>query len=97
MTPFCADFIDYVKCDNDGKDISKLNKVIGFGTILHKLLATNCNLLYVSALSYHIPSANIHLFSPQAHHQLYGGSSELDGDKIVMPLSNSLICPLDMI
>ena len=32
LTPYHADFIDYVECDIDVKDISKLNKVIGFGT-----------------------------------------------------------------
>ena len=43
-------------------------------------------LLYVPALTYHLPSADISCFSPQTYHQLYGGSSELDGDKVVMHL-----------
>ena len=41
LTPICANFIDYVECDVDVKDVSNLNKVIGFGTTLHKLTTTN--------------------------------------------------------
>ena len=50
---------DYEEFDIDVKDISKLNKVIGFGTKLHKFNATNCDLLYVPVLFYHLPSADI--------------------------------------
>ena len=50
LTPYCADVIDYVEFDIDVKDTSKLNKVIGFGTMLHKFTATNSDLLYVPAL-----------------------------------------------
>ena len=41
LTPFHGNFVDYVKCDIDVKDISKLNKVVGFGTTLHNFTATN--------------------------------------------------------
>ena len=82
LTPYCANFINYVECDIDVKDISKLNKVICLGTALHKFTATNGDLLYFPVLSYHLPSADICLFSPQAYHQLYGGSSELDDERL---------------
>ena len=52
----------------------------------HKFTATNSDLLYVPALSYHLPLADICLFSPQAYHQLYDGLNELVGDKVVMHL-----------
>jgi hypothetical protein len=29
LTPFCSDFIDYVECDTDVRDVTKVNKVIG--------------------------------------------------------------------
>ena len=45
LTPYHADFINYVKCDIDVKDISMLNKVIGFETTLHKFTAINGDLL----------------------------------------------------
>ena len=47
----------YVKHNIDVKDISKLNKVIGFGATLHKFNAKNGDLLYAPALSYHLPWA----------------------------------------
>ena len=81
MTHFHADFIDYVECNINVKNISKLDKIIGFGTTLHKFIAMNNDLL-----SYHHPSTDVHLLSPQANHQLHGGSSELDGDKVLMNL-----------
>ena len=67
LNPYCADFIDNMECDIDIKDISNLNKVIGFGMTLHKFtvqMVTNS----LPALSYHLPSADIHLFSPQAYY-----------------------------
>ena len=77
--------MDCLESDIDVKDMSKINKVIGFGTTLHKFTATNCDLLYVPDLFHHLPSADIHLFTPQAY-QVYGDSSELDGNKVVMHL-----------
>ena len=68
---------DNVECDTDVKDISKLNKVIGF---------ENSDLLFVPAHFFYLQIADLCLFSPQAYHQLYGGSSELDVDKVVMHL-----------
>ena len=55
------------------------------------------------ALSYHLPSAEICLFCPQAYHQLCGGSSEFNGDKVVMhpkkqpdiPISHDIKIPID--
>ena len=49
-------------------------------------MATNNDLLSLSALSYNLPPADIHLFNSQAYHQLYGGSSELDDNKLLMHL-----------
>ncbi len=31
LTPFRSDFIDYVECDIDVRDVTKVNKVIGIG------------------------------------------------------------------
>ena len=73
-----------MECDIDVNDMSKLNKVIAFGTTLHKFTATKGD--QVPALSYHLPLADIYLFSSQAYHQLYDGSSEWDGNKVGMYL-----------
>ena len=37
ITPFRSDFIDYVKADIAVKDVTKIIKVIGIGTTLHRL------------------------------------------------------------
>ena len=86
LTPFRADFIDYQTCDIPVKDISKTNRVKGIGTVMYKFTATNGDLLYLPGLAYHLETADIRLFSPQTYHQLYGGSSVIDGYRVIMHL-----------
>ena len=53
----------------------------------YKCTATNGDLLYLPGLAYHLETADIRLFSPsQTSHQLYGGYSELDGNRVIMHL-----------
>ena len=40
--------------------------------------------MYLLCLSYHFPSAEIRLFSPQTYHTLYGGHNTVFGDRVVM-------------
>ena len=47
--------MDYVECNFDVKDTSKLNNIVGFGTLLHKFTSTIGDLLYVPALSNNLP------------------------------------------
>jgi hypothetical protein len=47
LTPFCSNFIDYIECEIDVQDISKVNKVIGIGTMLHRFVDTNGNDVYL--------------------------------------------------
>jgi hypothetical protein len=84
LTPFWSDFIDYVKWEIDVCDITKVNKVVGIGTTLHKFVDNNGNHVYLSCVSYHLPTANVRLFSPQIYHQLHGGHSVVNGDEVVM-------------
>ena len=39
--------------------------------------------IHLPCLSYHLPSAEIRLFSPQTYHTLYGGHSVVFGEKAV--------------
>ena len=84
LTPFRSDFIDYVECDIDVRDVTKVNKVIGVGTTLHKFVDVAGNNVYLPCVSYHLPSTGIRLFSPQVYHQIYGGHSMVNGDEVVM-------------
>jgi hypothetical protein len=69
LTPFCSDFIDYAECDIEICDVTKVNKVIGVGTTLHKFINVAGNNIYLPCVSYHLPSTDIRLFSPQVYHQ----------------------------
>jgi hypothetical protein len=84
LTPFCSDFIDYVECDIDVCDLTKVNKVIGIGTTLHKFVDVAGNNVYLPCVSYHLPSTDIRLFSPQIYHQVYGGHSVVNGNEVFM-------------
>jgi hypothetical protein len=79
-TPFCSNFINYVEYDIDIRDVMKVNKVIGIGTTLHKFVDVAGNNVYLPCVSYHLPSTDIRLFSPQVYHQTYGGHSVVDGN-----------------
>ncbi len=62
LTPFCSDFIDYVECDILVWDVTKVNKVIGIGTTIHKFTNTNGNPVFLPCVSYHLPQTNVRLF-----------------------------------
>ena len=55
LTPFRADFIDYVECQIPVKDISKTNIVVGIGTTLHKFMIEG-EPIWLPCLSYHLPT-----------------------------------------
>ena len=83
LTPFCQDFIDYTECSIPVNDIARTNTVIGIGTTLHKFKADGED-IFMAYLSYHLPLADVRLFSPQTVHTLYGGHSTVFGDKVEM-------------
>ena len=64
LTPFRSDFIDYVKCEIDVRDISKVNKVVGIGTMLHRFVDTKGNAVNFPCVSYHLPLTDVCLFFP---------------------------------
>ena len=55
LTSFCSDFIDYVECEIQVWDITKVNKVVGIGTTLHRFVNTKGNAVYLPCVSYHLP------------------------------------------
>ena len=83
LTPFRGDFIDYVECKIEVRDIARSNTVVGVGTTLHKFQIDG-NDIFIPCLSYHLPSAEIRLFSPQTYHNLYGGHSAVFGQRVEM-------------
>ena len=91
LTPFRADFIDYVSCNIKVRDISKVNTVIGIGTTLHHFKTCTGESFYLPCLSYHLPSSEVRLFSPQTFHTLYGGKSVVEGDHVDILLDGHTI------
>ncbi len=57
--------------------------MIGIGTILHKFMV-NEKELFLPYLSYHLPTADVRLFSPQTYHTIYGRHSVLSGEMALM-------------
>jgi hypothetical protein len=55
LTPFLSDFIDYVECDTPVQDVTKVNKVIGIGTTIHKFTNTDGKPVFLPCFSYHLP------------------------------------------
>jgi hypothetical protein len=86
LTLFSSDFIDYVEDDFEVRDVTKANKVVGIGTTLHKFVDDNGKDVYLPCMSYHLPTTDVRLFSPQSYHQLHGGSSTIDGANVCMRL-----------
>ena len=80
LTSFQSDFIDYVEADIAVKDVTKINHVIGIGTTLHKFKNNKGKDVFLPCVSYHLPTTDVRLFSPQTYHQMHGGKSYLCGD-----------------
>eukprot|EP01082_Thalassiosira_pseudonana_P013456 g11528.t1 g11528 contig6:4959-5528(-) len=101
LTPFKSDFLDYMEVDIPVKDISKVNRVVGIGTTMYRFVDSVGETIYIPCLSYHLPSAEIRLFSPRTYHQRFGGSSIVHGDGVTMHLNTgeeppvSVIVPID--
>ena len=47
---------------------------------------------YLPCLSYHLPSAEVRLFSPQTYHTLYVGHSTVDENKVEMFINHLRVC-----
>ena len=89
LTPFRSDFIDYVECEIDVRDVTKVNKVVGIGTTIHKFVDCDGTDVYLPCVSYHLPETDVRLFSPQVYHQIYGGHSIVNGDEVIMRIRSA--------
>jgi hypothetical protein len=59
ITSLCSVFIDYMECDIPMRDITKVNKVIGIGTRVHKFANTYGNPVFLPCVSYHLPQTDM--------------------------------------
>ncbi len=80
-----------MECDNSVRDVTKVNKVIGIGTKIHKFTDTDGKSVFLPCVSYHLPQTYVCLFSPQTYHQMHGGYLMVYGQSIQMKLCTSTI------
>ena len=71
LTPFKADFVDYMECYITVKDVTKVNKVIGIGTTTHKFKNSKEDDVYLPWVSYHLPTTDICLLSPHTYNNIH--------------------------
>ena len=78
LTPYRADFIDYLPLEGATiKDISKVNNVLGVGTVMWKLKSRRGDEVFIPCVAYHMPECDIRLMSPQCYFQAHGGHAEM--------------------
>ena len=96
LTPYRQDFIDYVEVTIPVKDVTKVNQVVGMGTAIFKFKDSDGKTIFLPCIAYHLPSADIRLFSPQTYHQMHGGHSIVDADHVEMILKKKrIMIPID--
>ena len=87
--------IDFVEAYIPVKDVTKINRVIGNGTTLHKFQNNQGQYIFISCGSYRLPQTDVRIFSPQTYHQIHWGHSLLNGDSVDMPCKgNRVVIPI---
>ena len=87
LTSFKSEFVDNLQCDIPIKYISKVNKVIGIGTTIQNINNSKRDDVYLLCLMYHLPKAEISLFSPQTYYEMHGENRRIYSEIVEMNLS----------
>ena len=96
LTPYRADFFDYVDVSIPVRDVTKTNYVVGIGTVIYRFQNDRGDDVFLPCIAYHLPTADIRLFSPQSYHQMHGQHSTVSGNQIVMHLKDhNVVIPID--
>ena len=69
LTPYRGDFITYRKVNIPLRDVSKINYVIGVGTVAWRFKDKHGNSKIVHCQAYHLPTTEIRLWIPQNYYQ----------------------------
>ena len=73
VTPYKADFIDYMETDIEVQAVVGVGNVVGMGTVLRRFKCRDGSTFYCPSQSYHMPTSHIRLESPQSIIQSLGG------------------------
>jgi hypothetical protein len=96
LTPYRADFFDYVEVNILVRDVTKTNYVVGIGTVIYKFQNDKGEDVFLPCIAYHLPTADICLFSPQTYHQMHKFHSTINGKRVVMHLKeHNIAIPID--
>lgn len=82
---------DYLQVNILVKDVTKTNHVVGIGTVIYKFQNVRGHDIFLPCIAYHLPTADIQLFSPQTYNQLLGFSSIVTGKQVIMHLKDQNI------
>ena len=76
--------------------VTKVNTVIRIGTKIHNFVDSNEKYVFLPCISYHLPTKDVRLFSPQIHHQLHCVQYIIKGPKYKMVLKNhNIVIPIN--
>ena len=84
LTFLRSDLIDYVECNIPVKDVTKVNRVIGIGTTIHKFNKINNQGIFLPCISYHPTQTYVRLLSPHNYLQMHSGNSVVHGNQVTM-------------
>ena len=86
LIPFMNNLIYYVRCDITVKEVTKLNRVIGIVTTLHKFIEINGQDIFLPRIYYHLTQTDVNLFSPKIYHKSYVGNSLVHWNQVTIRL-----------
>jgi hypothetical protein len=70
--------------------------VVGIGTVIYRFQNDRGDDVFLPCIAYHLPTADILLFSPQSYRQMHGQHSTVNSNQIVMNLKDhNVVIPID--
>ena len=98
LTPFRSNLINYVEWNILVKDVTKINRVIGIWTTLHKLIESNGQDILLPCIYYHLTQTYVRIFSTHNYNQLHGGHYVVNRNQVTMQLPfNRIHTPVDIV
>ena len=78
------------------KDVTIVNTFIGIGKTIHEFVDANGKDVFLPCISYHLPTIDVWLLSPQNYHQLNGANSIIKVFNFHMVLKNhNIVRPIN--
>ncbi len=90
VTPFREDFVQFTESRSTVTGIGSKTEVLGYGTVRWKIYDQNQRETVIETKALYMPTANIHLYSPQAHFQANkSGSLFMNSNEIKIQFPHS--------